>query len=296
MRPRSTVVLRSADIAVAVDVARGAKITSLSDLSRGREWLLQPPAAAVDQTHYGARFTDTAVYGWDEMFPTIDPCRYVGEDVTLPDHGEVWSKPWDILDVSPSSLTCATDGVALQYRLTRTIDVTDRHVTLRYRLSTKRPQGMAALWAAHPQFAVLPGTILALPTNLTDLTAHREDDPSRADNVELRESGLDWRTVAASGTGTMLYANPATPAAHATLTDPDGSWLRMEWDATKIRYFALWVDNRRYAADPVVCLEPMTGGFDSLERAQQRGGVLQVNAGSPVQWQCAVSLGWSDVT
>ncbi len=74
----------------------GARITSLvsraTDASGSRSrgahpW--RPP--------YGARFTDTDHFGWDEMFPSVDACAYPVEPFTgldVVDHGELWSLRW----------------------------------------------------------------------------------------------------------------------------------------------------------------------------------------------------------
>ena len=39
--------------------------------------------------------------GWDEVFPTVDPCRVPNSawgDRTLTDHGELWYRPWQMLE------------------------------------------------------------------------------------------------------------------------------------------------------------------------------------------------------
>jgi hypothetical protein len=89
----------------------------------------------------------------------------------------------------------------------------------------------------------------------------------------------------------MLYAAPDADVDRAVLVDPDGNWLEMAWDSRTIPYFAVWMDNGRYAPDPVVCPEPMTGYYDGLRRAQEASRVLSVGPDAPVQWHLNVTLG-----
>ena len=71
----------------------GAKIVSLFDRRRQHEWLV-PPMRTLKQTAYGDDFVSQDMSGWDEMMPTIVACDYQG--ARLPDHGEVWSIPWQV--------------------------------------------------------------------------------------------------------------------------------------------------------------------------------------------------------
>jgi hypothetical protein len=286
-----TVTLRSSQISVEVDVARGAKITSLRSLPSEREWLLQSPTPTGEEPCYGSVFTDIPLSGWDEMLPTVDACSYPGGGVELPDHGEAWSRPWRLVEQTSTSLTCAIDGVALDYHFRRRIRLDGPRLSMSYRLSTQRPDGLAALWAPHPQFRALPGTMLQLPGDVNRLDSRADGDTGAFRQVDIGSGGLDWRQVVPAGTGLMLYAEPDVRVSSAVLSDPDGSWLRMAWDSDAAPYFAVWMDHGRYAAEPVVCPEPMTGYYDSVELAERQGRVLRVPPTGPAEWNLEVTVG-----
>src|SRR5712691_10448817 len=81
----------------------GAKIVSIFDKKANHEWLLPPANRPFQAVSYGASFVEQDMSGWDEMFPTIEPCAYPVpgpfEGAKLPDHGEVWSLPWGLEDI-----------------------------------------------------------------------------------------------------------------------------------------------------------------------------------------------------
>jgi hypothetical protein len=114
--------LESDALKVVIIPGLGAKIASLFDKRTGYEWLVGP-MRSPKLVNYGASFTEQDMGGWDEMFPTINACRYPapGEyaGISLPDHGEVWALPWEVVSVDCTILNLSVEGEALPYRLTR---------------------------------------------------------------------------------------------------------------------------------------------------------------------------------
>ena len=90
------VALRSSDVEIVVVPALGAKITNLRRLP-GREWLWRSDQIPLAPPIPGASYVETADSGgWDECFPTVGPCLLPENPaVLLPDHGELWSAPWE---------------------------------------------------------------------------------------------------------------------------------------------------------------------------------------------------------
>ena len=150
----------------------GAKIVSLFDKRNQLEWLVGPGSKPLKQVPYGATFTDQDMSGWDEMFPTINACAYPGpgdrHGTLLPDHGEVWSLPWTIDEVSDGRLTLSVEGHALPYRLTRTVDYREADtLRLHYEVINLGSDSMPYQWAAHPQFVCDQEAVSRLPTQIT---------------------------------------------------------------------------------------------------------------------------------
>lgn len=293
----AVVELGTPSLRVRVDLRRGAKITSLIDIVNEREWLVPGPSGAAPRPQYGDVFTDLPLYGWDEMFPTVDACRGLAEPfstVYLPDHGEVWSQPWQVQESTPTVLDCSIDGRALPYRLRRRLEVAGTLIRLEYSAQSTAATPVPVLWAAHPQLNARPGTVMRLPSVVTSLEAVAVGKPScESFSVPVTSAGIQCQSLVKPGTGLMLYADPAVPVDWALLADPDGTWLRMGWDRREVPYFAAWMDHGLYASAPVICPEPTTGYVDSLVKAEGSGRLAYVRAGKRLHWTLELSLGRS---
>lgn len=284
----------------------GAKIVSLLNLRTGREWLLPSAARAFVPPGYGASFVDADMSGWDEIFPTTNACVYPSgayAGTQLPDHGEVWSLPWDVEDGPEASIQLASTGRALPYRLTRTLRaLSDHTVRMEYVVVNCGEAPFAALWAAHPQFAVDGRTRIVLPPSVLDVV-----------NVYPTETWPDVGAViawpnaqAASGETLALdrigpaerhrcrkfFAPPDKPLHWAALyQDEAGDWVRLSWDLHAVPYLGIWVDEGVYNAVPTAALEPTTGYFDDLSLACRTERALWLVPDVPYRWYVDVTLG-----
>ncbi len=234
-------------------------------------------------------FTEESLAGWDEMFPTVDACR-LDNGVELPDHGEVWSRPWRIQELTSTSLVCEIYGVAVDYRLQRRLEVSGPTVSLDYHVETTC-QGTSALWAAPPQFAGGSGTMLELPPGVKSLDARLAGASDPFQRVDVIEGVLDWGRIIGPGQGMMFYVDPTLRIDQIRLIDGAGASLVMTWNSDDIPYFAVWIDNGRYAPAPVICPEPMSGYYDSLRRAQDGRRVREVTAETPIEWTVHLTVG-----
>lgn len=264
----------SGPLTVTIDPSRGAKITSLVDASGG-EWLLSPRTMEA-QNLRDASFTDAEMGGWDECAPSVVAC-HAPDGREIPDHGDLWNIAWA---QSNGSLTGI--GSSIDYRLTRTVSATRTGARIDYTVVAR--EDTPWLWAAHPQFLATPGTRVLLDTGHVVDVLH--DPPA----VRDWPGGLDSIESLAPGTGRKVYADPATPIGSATLERPGYGSLRMTWDSSVAPYVGLWFDNRAFARQPVIALEPSTGFFDSLEKAAAEGRVLHLRANVPVHWSICLAI------
>ncbi len=178
---------------------KGAKIVSVFDRSTGHEWLLPPKNGHFPQPVYGAVFVEQDMSGWDEMFPTIDRCRYPLRgayfDANLPDHGEVWALPWQVDESSRSAICLSVTGRTLPYILSRELRFSDeRTLRLSYEVINAGSEPLSLLWAAHPQFAADEATRIMLPAEVTQSRQRAGDQrtPGRRAATRL-DSGDDTR-------------------------------------------------------------------------------------------------------
>ena len=286
----------------------GAKLVSLFDKRNQLEWLAGSGDRPFRKVPYGATFTDQDMSGWDEMFPTVLACDYPGpgdqNDTPLPDHGEVWTLPWALVAAQDGRLTFSVEGQALPYRLTRTAEYSSADtLLLHYQLVNHSPQSMPYLWAAHPQFACGLAAEVILPPHITTVcnaigeswgwggpeTRYAWPVAAALDGMTRR---LDQIGPPARHQARKFFVPPEVPVNWAGLMlQPSRAWLRLHWDAQRVPYLGLWMDEGAVNPESVAALEPMTGFYDTLVVAWARQQVALIEPGDTHEWTLTVRVG-----
>lgn len=295
----SALALENEQMRVVIVPDLGAKIVSLYDKAHQHEWLV-PPMRPLKQTTYGADFVSQDMSGWDEMMPTIVACSIEGAN--LPDHGEVWSIPWQVTQAD-DTVTTQVHGVALSYLLTRSAELATLDcLELRY---TIRNTGLAALpflWAAHPQFAADADTRLELPQEVIQMINVIDGDPAWGQAgeqhpcpVAVDQNGRPWRLDRVRSTEyhtcRKFYIPPEQAIGWAALVhEGKGCQLRMDWSPVELPYLGLWVDEGSYNSQPVAAFEPSNAYYDSLERAITNGKMTWLAPGAAQSWAVRICV------
>ncbi len=286
----------------------GAKLVSLFDRRNQLEWLVGPGQRPFRKVPYGVPFQDQDMSGWDEMFPTIVPCNYPGpgdrHNTPLPDHGEVWTLPWTLDTAGDGRLTLSVNGLALPYRLTRTLEYSAADtLQLHYELVNLGSHHMPYIWAAHPQFACGSGAEVIFPARVTAVC----NTIPESWGWGAPETRFDWPLATAiDGTKTRLdrigpptrhqarkfFVLPEVRVDCAGLIRyPSKDWLHLQWDSQRVPYLGLWVDEGALNPESVAALEPTTGFYDSLAVAYGRQQLTVIEPGDTHDWTLTVRVG-----
>lgn len=277
----------------------GAKIVSLFDKTHQHEWLA-PPMRPLKPTSYGANFVSQDMSGWDEMLPTINACDYQG--IHLPDHGEVWSIPWQVEQTADAAIL-SVNGVALSYRLTRSAAlVASNCLELQYSLANTGDRSFQYLYAAHPQFNADEYTRLVLPSDITQMINVIQDDPAWGASGNLHawpqaidRNGLSWRLDRVRSPDNLacrkFYVPPEQSVAWAALVHEDKKCaLRLEWSPVELPYLGLWVDEGMFNSLPVAAFEPSNAYYDSLVWAISNRRAPTLEPDQVCHWQIRLWL------
>jgi hypothetical protein len=281
--------VRLATPSVALEVAAevGARVVSLRDLARDREWLLQsPPPSEAEGMAWSAEdvvFGGRESFGWDECLPTVAPCPdAVDPDApALRDHGDQWGRgAYLALDVDAGSVTHTWSAPRWPYRLARRLSFEAPGTVLaEYELISLADHALPFLWSQHPVFDLEPGTRIELP--------------GVAEVVRTSQAGIDlpprtpWPLAAPLAGGTLdlsrvhsglgwsakLYAEAPPGPVHAVT--PAGARLTIDWDRAFAPALGIWLSYGGWppGGPPVeqVALEPTTSAHDDLAAAQAAG-------------------------
>ena len=144
-------VLGNEDVELAVVPELGARFISLKDMRTGRDWMWHPPGGLkLFRNRAGDDFSQSPMAGMDECLPTIAACSWQGRE--LPDHGEVWSAPWQVDSGAWESgiLKTTVRLKILPLEFERAVELNENEVQISYRLSNHSAEEKHFLWAAHP--------------------------------------------------------------------------------------------------------------------------------------------------
>lgn len=109
----------------------GFKMSSIR--YKDKEFLFQPSKKEYMKAVYGDNFVDYDTSGLDEMIPTIDSCILKGNTL-LPDHGDVWSVPWEV-EIKEDSVIGVVDLRSMDLKFEKTVSMVDSNtITMKYRL------------------------------------------------------------------------------------------------------------------------------------------------------------------
>ncbi len=282
---QENVVIRSGDCVLTLMPALGGKIASLRV---GSHELLQTPLKPYGPRTKTMAFSDADASGWDECLPSVAACTVdtAAGTAAIPDHGDLWRVPWQVLHSSSDSATMRANCFSLPLPLTRSLILSETksgwRLELLYSLTNLGAYAVPWSWAAHPLFAVDPGDRIVLPE--TQLEARVEGSAG----ATLGPSGetIPWPKVRRtdgtisdlstaqdpnSGIGDKIFFGPCGEDHGWAALDRLRLGLRLtvRFDPALTPYLGLWLCYGGWPDDPglkqvCVALEPTTAPVDSL--------------------------------
>jgi galactose mutarotase-like enzyme len=285
---------------------KGGKICSLIDKRKKHEWLIDPGNRPLQKVPYGAVYIQQEMCGWDEMFPTIDACSIkLGQDqakeISLPDHGELWTMEWTIEESSHNLFIVGVNGKAFPYHFSRRAAIIDNaKLELTYLVKNLGQEPFPYLWTAHPQFTATQDTVIEIPAKVTSVYnvvdmpqwgGHGTIYPwPFAIRLDGKVQSLNRVRSANFHECYKFYIPAEVETGWAKLFDlSDGSTLCMEWDKP-VRYLGILVDEGKFNPESVVALEPSTGFYDALDRACELKRASILNPQETHTWRLTLSF------
>jgi galactose mutarotase-like enzyme len=295
------VVISKGDCTITLMPAFGGKIASLRIASAE---LLQAPLKPLAPRTQTMAFSDSDASGWDECLPSVAGCTVETEAglATIPDHGDLWRIPWQVLTANEDSATLRAKCFSLPLQLTRSIllaeSATGWRLEFLYSLTNLGAYPVPWSWSAHPLFAVDPGDRIELPREIQTLRL----EGSRCNRLGKTGNSVSWpvassqaRTEVGSHTdpnsdpnsdlslvpcrdssiGDKLFAGPfgLTQPAWCSLERVGlGLRLTMHFEPSLTPCLGLWLCYGGWPEEPgakqfCVAPEPATAPVDSLEQA-----------------------------
>ena len=307
--PLENVLISNGDCSVTINPRLGGKIASIS--VRGHE-LLQPPLAPCAPRTPTQPFDESDASGWDECLPSVASCaiQTPSGPVSIPDHGDLWRVPWELLN---SSSMCAAFraccfSLPLELRRATTLLASESGWRLRadYLLTNTGDVPVPWSWAAHPLFTAEAGDRILLPASIRALRL----EGSGGGRLGQPGDRIAWpiAPLAAGGQTDLSLAQPPESAIGDKLfagpLETGENWcalervrlglrIRVRFNPMATPYLGLWICYGGWPARPgtkqtCVALEPATAPVDSLAQTGPWSHTLA--PGQSVSWPMIVEI------
>jgi hypothetical protein len=293
-------VVRVENAALSADVvpAMGGKVLHLVDKAADRNVLWRNPRVPVRTGPVQADADDWFAGGWDDAFPTGDPCLNEHGD-RLPYMGEVWNLPLraDVERAGPDEGVVAVDGHTpiTPARWTRTLMLRagEPLLHLHTRIENVGHKPFDFSWGSHPALAVHEGMRLDVPAlrgEVTDAGAGGAlGDLGETYAYPLLRAGspgaLDLRRVPApSFARHALHVLTGLEAGWVAATDPqERRGFGIAFDPQLHRCVWQWMSYGGFRGWYHAILEPWTAPQPALADARAAGDALTLAPGEVLE-------------
>jgi hypothetical protein len=300
--PSVTLTTEAVELEVVSEV--GARVVSLRDRRRDREWLVQGEKPReleqMDWAEDGVVFAGRESFGWDECLPTTAPCPDpLDPGVDLRDHGDQWGRgAYMRLDHEHGAVEHTWAVARWDYRLHRRLSFADEQTVLaEYLVESQAQVPLPFHWAQHPVIRAEPGSYIDLPEVNAATCSWRN-------GIELPEA-LSWPKAtlgdgsekdlacvrSGEGWAAVLYADASEGA---RVVAPDGARLDFEWDHGFAPALRVWLSFGGWPADgepsEQIALEPCTSMHDHLAGAMVDGVERILPPGGELRWWVRLRL------
>lgn len=274
--------LENDNIKVTILKSFGGKVASIYYKKQSFEVLFQPTKNKYSVPAYDDNFEDYDTSGWDEAYPTIDKCKYPYDTelkgLEMPDHGELWSIPWEYA-VEGDTLKATVTSPKFKYIFTRTITLKDNSIRAEYEVKNLGNDVFHGIWAFHCLLACDEHTRLKLKNVDEVMNVHDSALLGKVGKVHTYPvtktlSGgsynLDKINPVSVNKTEKFYVNGELKKGEAGITLNKGKLLlTLNFPEEKIPYLGVWIDEGGFKGEYNCALEPTNGFYDSVELAKK---------------------------
>lgn len=190
--------------------SEGGKVASFIDVRTNLEFLLQSDESFRQPGPFDPwdRFENSACSGIDDCLPSVGACSLETAGGPVPDHGDFWRLPWEVVSrSSSSSISLAATGYSRPLRLEKQFILHDSSLRIHYHIRNLGDSPVPFLFALHPLFAIDPGDRVVLPAEVSTLRV----ESSRLDRIGARHALIGWpKPFGASSALNLSLTEPAS--------------------------------------------------------------------------------------
>lgn len=286
----------------------GGKMIKLINKRTGTNFLLGPQNKERNykKAFHGAPFQNYDVSGFDECFPTIAACTFKtkhGSEIIFPDHGQLWSKPWQYSITEDDTFIRTAKGINWNYAFSKKVHLEENRFIIDYLVQNNEDEPLPYIWAAHPLLNVEPGDEIYLTDEIQNLHLYWSNDLNLGANVEelewpLIDGQIDYSVVPNRdfNKAVKLFSGKLSEPVWASLHKPKSkeSFL-ITFDSPEIPFLGVWLCYGGWPENSkdkhlTIALEPTNAPGDRMTdlMRENKCGVLLPHQIS--EWQVEFSI------
>jgi len=290
------VVMENEHLRIDVFPEAGAKIYNFIHKASDHNFMWHHPRIDLAPVSLGLPYDDHFSGGWDELFPNDAPGEFQGN--FLPDHGELWCRPWDfeVVKNDPDEVV-----LYLRHRGAVTSTIMEKWLTLRsgecklrfrHRITNFGKSPLDFLWKLHPAMAVTERHRVDVPGKRGEFVGPgwsrlENADPvfawPEARNPKGERADLRFVLPAVSGKRDFVYVSELTDG-WCALTDTDRALgFALMFPKEIFPYVWLFMPAGGWRDIHTVILEPCTAYPKDLDLALRKGSISYLDPGGVLE-------------
>jgi hypothetical protein len=259
----------------------GARISVLK--YRGHNLLTSEPVDFKPPVSFTGEYETRPVFGYDDCFPTVDPCAYPGGRFDCRDHGEICWQKWQT-KISGNSLICSTDCVSPPVNFKRIMTFEGKRLRWRFEVLSLTEEQSVFLHVMH---ALLPTDKI---TDLEIPECRKIFDEVKSEETGLKGSAELGEYLLAFQPGSFgMFLLRGLSSGSVKLRFSSGLKLEIRFDHKLFPTLGIWWNKAGYPESgqhrTECAFEPVPGTCSDLSKSFRDGIFLSVDPGKPMIWE-----------
>jgi hypothetical protein len=259
----------------------GARIEALR--YAGQDLLSSSPVTFRSPERFYGEYETRPVYGYDDCFPTVDPCLYPQCEHHCRDHGELCWQKWHT-EIIGTSLVCSTDCRHPAVNFKRILTFEGNRLRWRFEVSSLADERSVFLHVMHALIPLNKISSIEIPEFRIIF------DEIKSEETALKSPEDIWEYLLAfqPGSFAMLLLKEIADG-FVRLGFSNGLKLDIGFDNKLFPTLGIWWNNGGYPEGGQVrnecAFEPIPGTCSDLSKSFREGVYLSVEPGKPMVWE-----------
>ncbi len=260
----------------------GARISVLQ--YAGMDLLTSAPVSFMSPEKFIGEYETRPVYGYDDCFPTVDPCQYPAGNFKCRDHGELCWQKWEVLLIG-NRLICYTTCPRPKVTFKRTLEFTGNNLKWKFEAENLSGKIIPFLHVMHPLMPLKEVQFLEFPEFSTIVYEGRSDEPDLKSPGELADHLLNIKT----GSYEMLLLKNVTKT-YFKIGFRHGIKMQIDFPVEIFPTIGIWWNNSGYPDEEGLrrcecAFEPIPGSGSNLSDCFKEGFYLKSEPGKILKWE-----------